>query len=1017
MNAERFLQISPIFRQAVELPLVERGAFLESACGGDTALREDVEQLISAHERAGSFIESPAYEDPAMLLSDKPTDFVMGQLVNHYSIVAPLGRGGMGDVYLARDTTLERSVALKFLPSNVAADADRMRRFTQEAKAAAALNHPHIGHIYEIGQSGGTHYIAMEYVDGETLGEKIHRERTPLRKLLKYLTQVAEGLAKAHAAGIMHRDLKPDNIMITRDDYAKILDFGLAKLIEPHRVPGPEGHSSGETATAILAQYSTPGMIMGTAGYMSPEQAQGKVRELDHRSDIFSFGCILFEAASRQKAFAGKDPLDSLHKIVHAPTPQIKSFNSAAPEELQRIVRRCLAKEPDKRYQSIKEVAIELDELGQDLKDSAELDHSQSTAESPSSSAGATISSTQLPLARTTQTEMAHTTSSAEYLVSGIKSHKTSVLLGLLGVAITIAAVLGLYKYYSPRPTKPAPFQDMKQTKLTFNGKATSAVISPDGKQVVYVIDDGGRRSLWLRQVATATEVKLRDPENIYYFSLTISPDGNFLYYAYGGTTIQNRVLYRMPVIGGNPTKVVEDIGSPVGFSPNGKQIAFVRSRLRAAGVRSEQPAAGVRSGQRGGVQQGESALIVANADGTEERKLATRQGGPNRFGNFFTGGVVWSPDGKRIATVARATDSAGRFNNVVEVPVEGGAERILTSHRWYRIQRIAWLSDGSGLLMTAAEKASDLRTHQIWHISYPGGEAKKITNDLNDYQGISLNADSSVLVTILQNQTMDLWVAPNGDAGRATQFKSVSSNRDGFDGVRWTPDGKIVFNSMAGGNEGIWIMEGDGKNRKQLSTPEVVDFGHSITTDGRYIVFTSERTGAPAGWRMDIDGSNAKQLAHAGAAGDGWVVYSERQALWKEPIDGGEAVQLNEGFMVRCDVSQDGKMIACSLEEPGSPAKLAILPIDGGLLKVFDAKFALPARMRWTPDGRAVTYIGLQDGLADIWSQSIDGGEPKKITNFKADTIFSFDWSRDNKLAISHGTSASDVVLIRNAK
>ncbi|HEX6187743.1 MAG TPA: protein kinase [Pyrinomonadaceae bacterium] len=1007
MKAERFLQISPIFRQAVEIPPDERGAFLETACCGDAALRQDVELLISAHDQAGSFIESPAHEDAARLLTETPTIFSVGQLVDHYSIVAPLGKGGMGEVYLARDTTLERSVALKFLPSSVASDADRMRRFTQEAKAAAALNHPHIGHIYEIGNTGGTHYIAMEYVDGVTLGDKIHGERTPLKKLLKYLTQVADGLAKAHAAGIVHRDLKPDNIMITRDDYVKILDFGLAKLIEPQQPAGSQGHIAGEADTAILMNHSAPGLIMGTAGYMSPEQALGKVRELDHRSDIFSFGCIIFEAATRQKAFAGKDPLDSLHKIVHTSTPRMADIDPSVPDELQRIVRRCLAKEPDKRYQSIKDVSIELEELGQDLKVRAEID-SPTTFGSLSSSPGAMR--TQLPTATTTQPGVAHSTSSAEYLVSGIKSHKTGLLLALLGVAITIAAGIGLYKYYLSRMTKPAPFQDMKITKLTFNSKATSAVISPDGKQVVFVVDDGGKRSLWLRHVATGTDVQLNAPEDIYYFSLTISPDGNFLYYAYAGTTIQNRVLYRMPVLGGSPKKVVDDIGSPIGFSPDGKQIAFVRSRLRDAGR---------RSGERGGgVAAGESALMVANADGTEERKIATRQGGPNRFGNFFNGGVVWSPDGKRIATVARAVDSAGRFNNVVEVPVEGGAERILTSQRWYQIQRIAWLADGSGLLMTAAEKASDLRTQQIWHISYPRGEAKKITNDLNNYQDISLNADSSVLVTIQQNQAMDIWVAPDGDAGRATQIKSVSSNRDGFDGVRWTPDGKIVFNSMAGGNEGIWIMEGDGKNRRQLSTAESVDYGASITTDGRYIVFTSERTGTPSTWRMDIDGGNPKPLNRSGAvAGDGWVVYTDRQSLWKEPIGGAEPILLSEKFLVRCAVSHDAKMIACSLEESGSPAKLAILPIDGGSLKVFDAKFQLPVRMRWTPDGRAVTYIGRQHGLADIWSQSIDGGEPKKITNFKSDEIFSFDWSRDNKLVITRGTSVSDVVLIRNAR
>src|SRR5207249_6523088 len=246
-------------------------------------------------------------------------------------------------------------------PAEVASNRDRMERFTREAKSAAALNHPNIAHMYEIGQSEGTHYIAMEFIDGATLREKIHHEQTDLRKLSRYLQHVAEGLAKAHAAGIVHRDLKPDNIMITGDGHAKILDFGLAKLIE-QRPPATSAQGSSEVDTAMMPQHSTPGTVIGTVGYMSPEQAQGKTEEIDHRSDIFSFGCILYEAATRKRAFAGKDALDSLHKIVHAPTPQIKDFNVSVPDELQRIVRRCLAKEPDKRYQSIKEVAIELEE-------------------------------------------------------------------------------------------------------------------------------------------------------------------------------------------------------------------------------------------------------------------------------------------------------------------------------------------------------------------------------------------------------------------------------------------------------------------------------------------------------------------------------------------------------------------------------------------------------------------------------------------------------------------------------
>src|SRR6202171_6569569 len=290
-----------------------------------------------------------------------------GASLSHYRIVSQLGAGGMGEVYLAQDTKLDRKIALKILPADLAANHDRMRRFTQEAKAAAALNHPNIATIHEIGESDSVNFIAMEFINGATLREKIHQEQTDLRKLLRHLQHVAEGLAKAHAAGIVHRDLKPDNIMITRDGHAKILDFGLAKLVEPQLTNAGAGENLGDAATAIMQQHSTPGVIMGTVGYMSPEQAQGKTNEIDQRSDIFSFGCILFEAATGRKAFGGVDLVETLNKIIREPVTPIRDLNPSAPVDLQRIVRRCLAKDPDERYQTIKDVAIELKEVRREL--------------------------------------------------------------------------------------------------------------------------------------------------------------------------------------------------------------------------------------------------------------------------------------------------------------------------------------------------------------------------------------------------------------------------------------------------------------------------------------------------------------------------------------------------------------------------------------------------------------------------------------------------------------------------
>src|SRR5882762_6877858 len=378
-----------------------------------------------------------------------------GASLSHYRIVSKLGAGGMGEVYLAQDTKLDRKVALKILPADLATNQDRMRRFTQEAKAAAALNHPNIATIHEIGESDGVNFIAMEFIDGATLREKIYQEQTDLRKLLRYLQHVAEGLAKAHAAGIVHRDLKPDNIMITRDGHAKILDFGLAKLIEG--APMSPADSS-EVATAVMPQYSTPGTVMGTVGYMSPEQAQGKTKEIDQRSDIFSFGCILFEAATGKKPFEGESVIKSLHMVVYEPAPPIADFNPSAPLELQRIVRRCLAKDPDERYQSIKDVAIELKELRRELQ-GAGID----TAVTPPTGSETTTSTVgegtrSQSLSPTTGTPSLSTkASSAEYVATGIKRHKLAITLvaGLVLLAVA-AGIIGINAYLRARNTEVA---------------------------------------------------------------------------------------------------------------------------------------------------------------------------------------------------------------------------------------------------------------------------------------------------------------------------------------------------------------------------------------------------------------------------------------------------------------------------------------------------------------------------------------------------------------------------------
>ncbi len=347
----------------------------------------------------------------------------------------------MGEVYLAEDTRLRRNVALKVLPAELASNKDRMRRFEQEAQAAAALNHPNIATIYEIAEDEGTHFIAMEFIEGVTLGAKIRQEQTELRKFLRYLQHAAEGLAKAHAAGIIHRDLKPDNIMITRDGHAKILDFGLAKLIEPRPTEG----GTEDAATAIMEQ-STPGVIMGTVGYMSPEQAQGKTKEIDQRSDIFSFGCILYKAATGRKPFEGDSLIKSLHMVVYEPPPPMAEFNPSLPPELQRIVRRCLAKDPDDRYQSIKDVAIELKELRREIDgpgtETTVPPARNTTTEQPGAKTAGSESFT--PTISAPSASIPMRVSGAGNVVLGIKQHKFAAGIAVLAL-LAAATAVGFY--------------------------------------------------------------------------------------------------------------------------------------------------------------------------------------------------------------------------------------------------------------------------------------------------------------------------------------------------------------------------------------------------------------------------------------------------------------------------------------------------------------------------------------------------------------------------------------------
>jgi serine/threonine protein kinase len=370
---ESMQRLEELFHEAVGLDPQERADFIARVRDSNPELVVAVESLIAAHERPDSLIDSPAYEAAAELIANAQPALVVGQVVGHYQVIAPLGKGGMGEVYLASDTQLDRKVALKLLPAEFTGNKDRLRRFIQEAKAASSLNHPNIITIHEIGQAEGAHFIATEFIDGQTLKHRMAPARMKLPDILDVSIQAASALQAAHAAGIIHRDIKPENIMVRPDGYVKVLDFGLAKLTEKYRQGNPTSADS-EIDTMVKA-YTQPGILMGTVHYMSPEQARGQV--LDARTDVFSLGVVMYEMAAGRMAFAGATGIDTLVSILEKEPPPFDQYAPEVPHEFQRIISKALRKDREERYQTIKDLLIDLKSFKEELSFEQKLERSR----------------------------------------------------------------------------------------------------------------------------------------------------------------------------------------------------------------------------------------------------------------------------------------------------------------------------------------------------------------------------------------------------------------------------------------------------------------------------------------------------------------------------------------------------------------------------------------------------------------------------------------------------------------
>jgi serine/threonine protein kinase/Tol biopolymer transport system component len=869
-----------------------------------------------------------------------------GTRLGHYEIVQLVGSGGMGEIYRARDTRLERDVAVKVLPAEFGEDPSRLRRFEHEGRAMCRLNHPNIVSIYDVGHDGATPYIVTELLHGDTLRERLAEGRIPARQAVAWAAAVARGLAAAHESGIVHRDLKPANLFITRDGHVKIFDFGLAKLTHPE---WDQAAASENTVSVV----SRPGAIIGSVGYMSPEQVEGAA--VDHRSDLFSLGAILYEMLTGEKAFRrGSAVVETLHSILKDNPPDIRALVPEVDESLARIVRRCLEKKPDDRFHNARDLAFTLE------------DAAERSGSSPNTFLRSTAGQRRSPAAWV-------------------------IAFALAGLAVTSVSIPAARYAISDAHPRLATAPSIRVTRITVLGNLISAAMLSERRLIAYSVKTESGFELRLHQVSTGTEIVILPAAPVHRSILGLSVDDSYVYYL-EQRPHSMRSTWRVPVLGGEPTLIVEEDGRPwgLGFSPDGTTIA----------VATPGP---------------ETSIRLMDLTGGNRRVIASLPG-------WVRGGLAWSPDGRTILAVS---EQAG----LSSIDVVTGAVQHHALPSGFTPGLIVWRSGGQAIVVSTVEG-------DLVQASWPSCEITHVLSKGGEFRVRQVLGGDALLTGRVTRQS-NLWTV-DSTTGKPRQISFGANVNEGDRGLAWTPDGRIVYAAeyVRERSSGIWLCEADGSNRRQLTRPPPTawECNPNVTSDGRFLLYDRHDHASQRPWsirRVSLEDGSEKVLVDDTARAwrpvatrDSRLVYfwrgneSEDAAhddadpsppeTWRMTLDGNdlERVAVGCGFM---DLDSTETRLLCASESVAS-----VVPSDGSSPIWQGSLPGDPRDLRFSPRGElAFTTVGGHN----VMLQPLDGTNPYPFTAFDdAQALAMFAWAPDAKtLAMSRDQRSIDLFVIDN--